>query len=185
MSRRATELVDIDKLRELLEKLDLGDPQRNAHLEARWLQYVDWWDSRASKSKRKYLGLRSTVVIGGALIPAIVGSREMTALQPYAAWFAIASIIVSLLVAIAAGLDSLFGYGDIWREKRNAAEMIKSEGFSFLQLVGKYAPFKTHREAYHPFAANVEDLILKEIKEYIVAVSPKPGSDKERPTEQH
>jgi hypothetical protein len=54
--------------------------------------------------------------------------------------------------------------------------MIKSEGFSFLQLAGKYAPFKTHRDAYHAIVANVKDLILKEIKEYIVAVSPRPGS---------
>ena len=62
MTDRAIHLVDVGKLRELLKKLELGDPQRNAHLEARWLQYVDWWDSRASKAKSKYLGLRSTVV---------------------------------------------------------------------------------------------------------------------------
>lgn len=185
MSARAIHLVDVGKLRELLKKLELGDPQRNAHLEARWLQYVDWWDSRASKAKSKYLGLRGTVVVGGALIPALVGLREMAALAPYAAWFAVASIVVSLLIAICAGLDSLFGYGDIWREKRIAAEMIKSEGFSFLELTGKYATFKTHKDAYQAFASNVEDLILKEIKEYIVAVSPKPGSDKEPSAEKH
>jgi hypothetical protein len=107
MSPRSTHLVDVDKLRELLEKLDLGDPQRNAQLEARWLQYADWWDSRASKAKKKYLSLRSTVVVGGALMPALVGLREMTALESYAAWFAVAAIIVSLLIAVAAGLDSL------------------------------------------------------------------------------
>ena len=180
MSPRAIHLVDIDKLRELLKKLELGDTQRNAHLEARWLQYVDWWDSRASKAKWKYLGLRSTVVVGGALIPALVGLREMAAQASYAGCFAVASIIVSLLIAICTGLDSLFGYGDIWREKRIAAEMIKSEGFCFLELTGKYAPFTTHRDAYQAFAASVEDIILKEIKEYIVAVSPKAGSDQER-----
>lgn len=183
MSPRALHLVDVDKLRELVKKLELGDVQRNAHLEARWLQYVDWWDSRASKAKWRYLGLRSTVVVGGALIPALVGLREMAAMAPYAGFFAVAAIVVSFLIAICTGLDSLFGYGDIWREKRIAAEMIKSEGFSFLQLTGKYATFTTHRDAYHAFAANAEDLILKEIKEYIVAVSPKPGSGMERPAE--
>jgi hypothetical protein len=182
MIGRATHLVDIRKLRELLNKLELGDPQGVAFLEARWLQYVDWWDSRATKAKSRYLGLRSTVVVGGALIPALVGLREMAALAPYAAWFSVASIVVSLLIAICAGLDSLFGYGDIWREKRIAAEIIKSEGFSFFELTGKYAAFKTHKEAYHAFAAHVEELILKEIKEYIVAISPKPG-DKESPAE--
>lgn len=182
---RAIHVVDVDKLRELLKTLDLGDPQRNTFLEARWLQYVDWWDSRASKAKWKYLGLRSTVVVGGALIPALVGLREMASLATYAGWFAVASIIVSLLIAICGGLDSLFGYGDIWREKRIAAEMLKSEGFCFLELTGKYATFKTHLDAYQTFAANVEDLILKEIKEYIVAASPKAGDDQKGSAEQH
>ena len=177
--RRAIELVDIDTLRELIKKLELGDPQRNAHVEARWLNYVDWWDSRASKAKWRYHGLRTTVVIGGALIPALVGLREMADLAPYATWFAVASIVVSLLIAVCAGLDSLYGYGDIWREKRLAAELIKSEGFSFFDLTGKYESFPTHAEAYKAFAANVEDLILKEIKEYIVAVSPKRDQNKD------
>ena len=89
--------------------------------------------------------------------------------------FSFASIVVSLLIAVSAGLESLFGWGDIWREKRMAVELIKSEGFSFLQLAGGYAQFKTHQEAYKLFAQAVEDLIRHEIKDYIVAVSPKPG----------
>jgi hypothetical protein len=56
----------------------------------------------------------------------------------YAWILAVASIIVSLVVAICAGLESVFGFGDIWREKRMAAELIKSEGFGFLQLAGGY-----------------------------------------------
>ena len=78
------------------------------------------------------------------------------------------------MIAICAGLESLFGFGDIWREKRNAAEVVKSEGFSFLELVGDYAQFKTHEEAYKLFGQKVEDLIRHEIKDYVVAVNPKP-----------
>lgn len=169
-------LVDLTKLRALLTGLDLGDTKKPEFIEARWLNYVEWWDSRARKAKWKYLGLRGAVVIGGALIPALVGLREMKALEPHAWQFAIASIVVSLVVAICAGLDSLFGYGDIWREKRTAAEVIKSEGFSFFQLSGKYKDFKSHADAYQSFAANVEELILREIKDYIVAVTPRPES---------
>ncbi len=167
-------LVDLKELRRLIDALELKDTKRNEYLNARWLKYVEWWDSRASKAKWKYLGLRSAVVIGGALIPALVGLREMKALESYAWQFAVASIFVSLVIAVCAGLDSLFGYGDIWREKRTAAEVIKSEGFSFLQLSGKYKDYKAHVDAYQVFAASVEDLILKEIKDYIVAVSVKP-----------
>ena len=165
-------LVDLAKLRELIAGLELDDPRRNEYLNARWLKYVEWWDSRASKAKWKYLALRSAVVIGGALIPALVALRELKLFADADLVFAVGSIVVSLVIAICAGLESLFGFGDIWREKRNAAEVIKCEGFSFLQLTGKYG-FNTHVDAYKTFASNVEDLILSEIREYMVAVSPK------------
>jgi hypothetical protein len=176
-------LVDLAKLRAITAGLDLGDPKLNEYIDARWLNYVEWWDSRASNAKRKYQALRSAVVIAGALIPALVGLRELQVVSEYSWIFAVASIVASLVVAICAGLESLFNFGDIWREKRAAAELIKSEGFSFFQLSGSYAPFKTHKAAYKLFAQNVDELIRSEIKDYILAVSqkpdtpPKPGPD--------
>ena len=139
-------LVDLAKFRELIKDLELGDLKRNEYLNARWLKYVEWWDARARKAKWKYQALRSAVVVGGALIPTLVALRELKLSD--ADWvFAVGSIVVSLVIAICAGLESLFGFGDIWREKRNAAEVIKSEGFSFLERIGKYQG-KTHAEAY-------------------------------------
>jgi Protein of unknown function (DUF4231) len=167
-------LVDLDQLKSLMDGIELNDQKLNEYINARWLKYVEWWDSRARKAKWKYLTVRSAVVIGSALIPALVGLRELTQFADVAWIFSVASIIVSLVVAVCAGLESVFGWGDIWREKRMAAELIKSEGFSFLQLTGGYAQFMTHQDAYKLFAQNVEDLIRHEIKDYIVAVSPKP-----------
>jgi hypothetical protein len=173
--KKDPKLVDLEELRNLMKGVELADPKLNEYIDARWLKYVEWWDSRASNAKWKYFTLRSAVVIGGALIPALVGLRELQRFGEIAWMFSVASIVVSLVVAVCAGLESLFGWGDIWREKRVAAELIKSEGFSFLQLTGGYAQFKTHQEAYKLFAQNVEELIRHEIKDYIVAVNPKPG----------
>jgi hypothetical protein len=150
----------------------LSEANLNAYLNARWLKYVEWWDRRSRSAKWKYQWMRGAVVVAGALIPAFVGLRELTE-QAHAWIFAVASIVASLVVAIGAGLESLFGFGDIWREKRMAAELIKSEGFSFLQLTGGYAHFDSHHDAYKLFAQNVEDLIRHEIKDYIIAVMPK------------
>ena len=167
-------LVDLPRLRELVASLDLHDAKAKEYIEARWLKYVEWWDTRASKAKRKYQALRVAVVVAGALIPALVGLRELAAGNKHSWIFAVASIAASLVVAICAGLESLFNFGDIWREKRAAAELIKSEGFSFFQLTGDYAACKTQQEAYPLFARNVENLIRGEIKDYILAVTPKP-----------
>lgn len=168
-------LVDADELNKLIDGLELEAEQKQ-RLKARWLNYVVWWDSRARRARRKYFTLRSTVVVGGALIPALVGLRELRMVWGNRDWvFAVASIAASLLVAACAGVDQLFRFGDIWREKRAAAELIKIEGFRFFQLAGPYR-MMTHETAYSLFAEKVEDLIEREIKDYIVAVAP----DKER-----
>jgi hypothetical protein len=164
-------LVDLKKLHALMAGLDLGDEKQNEYIDARWLNYVEWWDARAREAKWRYYALRGAVVIAGALIPALVGLRELTVLGEYGWILAVASIVASLVVAICAGLESLFGYGEIWREKRAAAELIKSEGFNFIQLIGEYESQPTHKAAYKSFAANVEKIIRSEIKDYVVAVA--------------
>ena len=174
------ELVDLTRLRELIADLKLDDPKFNEYIDARWIKYIEWWDSRSEKNKRMYHLYRGAVVVGGALIPALVGLRELNVWGNYSWAFAVASIVVSLVVAISGGLEALYNPGGIWREKRAAAELIKSEGFSFLQLDGEYERFESHNEAFKLFAGNVERLIRSEIKDYIVAASPKNINDDQR-----
>jgi hypothetical protein len=170
--------VDLEELKQLMNGLELDKDQKmNAYINARWLNYVEWWDSRSHKAKRNYYALRATVVVSGALIPALVGLRELKVLGESGWIFAVLSIVASLLVAICAGMESLFNFGDIWREKRAAAELIKSEGFCFLQLTGDYRDFASHQDALKQFASNVEKLIRGEIKDYVVAVAPKERKD--------
>jgi hypothetical protein len=170
-------LVNEEELRTLIDGLDLKDKQKNEYLKARWLNYVLWWDSRAADARWKYFAIRSSVVIAGALIPALVGLRELNVWGGLSWIFAVASIAASLVVAICAGIESLFGFGEIWREKRAAAELIKIEGFRFFQLTGDYnQKGKTHADLYPRFAAKVEDIIAGEIKDYVIAVKPKEES---------
>jgi hypothetical protein len=168
-------LVDREKLEQIIDRLELDKEKRqNENIKARWLNYVLWWDSRAREARRKYFGLRSAVVIGGALIPALVGLRELNAWSDQSWIFSVASVLASLVVAICAGLESLFAFGDIWREKRAAAELIKTEGFRFFELAGDYQKrSKTHADLYPIFADRVEDIIASEIKDYIISVKPK------------
>lgn len=166
-------LIDLDELRRLVSELKLDDnSKRNQYIQARWLKYIEWWDDRARRAKSKYHRLRSAVIIAGALVPALVGLRELKVLNNYGWIFAVLSIIASLIVAICAGFEGSFNYDSIWREKRTAAEIIKSEGFKFLQLAGEYRKFETHNDAFQTFAEKVEKLIQDEIRDYIVVVSP-------------
>ena len=164
--RKKLNLVDEVALREVIEKLDIDEHQKE-RMNKRWLHYVLWWDGRASESKWKYHTLRSIVIIGGAAIPALVSLNVSDPQR--AAYVHIVTIAVSLLIALSAGLEGLFGFGEVWREKRAAAEILKVQGWRFFQLIQPYVG-KTHREAYPDFADAVETMIEHEVKDYLVAV---------------
>jgi hypothetical protein len=46
-------LVDLEELRKLMKGAQLDDPKLKEYINARWLKYVEWWDSRAAKAKWK------------------------------------------------------------------------------------------------------------------------------------
>jgi hypothetical protein len=161
-------LVDAREIVKVIDGLDLKDEVKD-RIKVRWLNYVLWWSSRASKAKWKYYLLRAAVVVGGSLIPALIALRELDWGPDWL--FAASSILASLVVAVCVGLEELFHFGEIWREKRAAAELIKVEGFRFFQLTEPYRAM-SHKTGYPVFAERVEALIEREIKDYIVAVTP-------------
>jgi hypothetical protein len=178
------DIVNKEELEKLIDCLDLDKEKRqNERIKARWLQYVILWDSRASDARRKYFALRSAVIIAGALIPALVGLRELSALGNQAWFFSVLSILASLVVAICAGIEGLFAYGEIWHAKRAATEFILIEGFRFFNLAGDYnRRDKTHKDLYPRFAHRVEDMIEREIKDCFVALKAIREEEQEKST---
>ena len=164
--------VDIEALKAEINKLqDLDDEQKRS-LENRWLHMVRYWDQRSRKSRRKYFAYRTIVLIGGVLIPALVSLQTSNLVADnYKGLIQFAAIVTGLLIAIAAGAEEIFRYGEIWREKRKAAELLKIEGWRYFQLAGPYRK-ATHKVAYPDFAANVEVMIEREIKDYVVVTQP-------------
>lgn len=166
-------MVDLAEFNNLIDKLEgLNEGERES-IKARWLKYVQWWDSRARWAKRWYDLLRTGVVAGGPAVPVLLALSLVNQLTNNAWKFTIASIITSFFVAVCAGIEGVFNFGDIWREKRDVCELIKSEGFNFFQLSGDYTG-KLRKEAYLLFVSKVEEMIRVEIKGYIHAVTPKP-----------
>jgi hypothetical protein len=101
-------LVDPAELSNLIDKInDLNDAERES-IKARWLKYLQWWDSRARRAKTWYYLLRTVVVAGGAAIPVLLALAEVNQLADSALGFTIASIITSGFVAICAGIETLF-----------------------------------------------------------------------------
>jgi hypothetical protein len=142
------------------------------YMEERWIRMVMWWHTRSVKARRKYFALRAVVIVGGAMIPVL------TTVDIAAGWrsgVAVGTTFVGAVVAAAAAWEGIANYGDIWREKRRAAELLKVEGYEFTQLCGKYDRFRNESDkrtmydlAFRHFAAEVEAIIAREVGEYLV-----------------
>jgi hypothetical protein len=157
-----------------IDKLEDLKPFYRDYIKDRWVKYLIRWDNRAAETKWKHFTLRTIVVIGAVLIPALIGTSALLPLsedrnKDGIQWFAFG---LSLLVGIAAALEELFRFGEIWRDKRAAEELLHCEGWRYMKLVGKYKG-KSYDSAFTDFASTVEDMIEHEIKDYFLVTRPK------------
>ena len=99
------------------------------YLKRRWIGMVMWWHSRSTIARRKYFGLRAIVVVGGVFLPVL------TTLSARPGWqldTTLAIAITGAIIAAAAAWEGVANYGDVWRDKRRSAELLKVEGCLFL-----------------------------------------------------
>lgn len=162
------QLVTREDLTQLVDSV-AAVREYDEYLKRRWIGMVMWWHSRSKVARRKYFGLRAVVVIGGVLLPVL------TTLSTRPGWqldTTLAIAITGAIVAAAAAWEGVANYGDIWREKRRSAELLKVEGWLFLELCGKYEADKSHAIAIHRFVAEVETLVAREVGEYLGMFDP-------------
>lgn len=148
----------------LIDRLDLSELRRD-FLKNRWLDQVLWLEGRATKNRNRHYALRLTTIIGGVIIPALVGMGQgNNRWQTTLAWWAFG---LSQAVAISAAVEEFFAYGENYRNYRNTSEGLKIEGWEFFQLTGPYRHFETHTEAYTAFAERVEQYIKQDVQGFI------------------
>ena len=161
-----TPLVDVEKISAAIDLLGKDGKISASHIESmksRWLHQVVYWDQRSRGARWKYFGLRLIMVLGGVSIPVLI---SLGANDPAQRALSVAPAVVSAAVAAAAAWEGVANYGQIWLEKRRAAELLKVEGWLFMPHADKYAGLAPH-VAFATFAAEVERQIAKEVGEYV------------------
>ena len=151
------------------------DGLQTAYLRDRWLDQATWLDRRAGQNQRRHYALRLITILGGVAIPALVGLELNNEAAKDVRWLTFG---LGLLVAAAAALEEFFRYGERWRHYRRHAELLKAEGWAFLQFVGPaYTSFATHAEAFRTFVSRVEDTMRQEVGVYIADVTRAPEQE--------
>ena len=120
------------ELGSLIDALGLPDLQKH-FLRSRWLDQVAWMEGKANGARKQYNALRLTTIIGGVVIPVLVGLNVTN--EPAAAAVRWGTVGLSLLVAISAAVEEFFRYGERWQHYRRTAELLKMEGWHFSSSV--------------------------------------------------
>ncbi len=153
---------------DVINALELSD-LRKRFLNSRWLEQLLWQEKKAKSAQVRYYVLRLVAIIGGVIVPALVGLKMGdSGGSECVRWLA---FVIGLMVAISVSVEEFFHYGERWRHYRRNAELLKMEGWQFFQLAGPYQQFSTHPEAYQEFAARVEKIFGQELDVYIAQIA--------------
>lgn len=106
------------------------------------------------------------------IIPALVSLKISDGIAPALIYWL--TFGISLMVAVSLAVEEFFHYGERWRHNRRTVETLKIEAWQFFQLSGLYQSHPSHQEAYHAFAARVEEILQRDIEVFITQVTREP-----------
>jgi hypothetical protein len=101
--------------------------QAEEYIKQRVDQFIGWYDKKAVKMKGAYLKIRTLAVVGALLVP-VAANLTVQGYEPYKT---AATTIISLLVSIVVALDSVYHFGDQWRNYRSTEQLLSREEVLF------------------------------------------------------
>ena len=156
-----------DQVLDIINSLTLSSETDKHILKSRFLYEVLNYDARRNHTKKYYNGFRFVVTVGSILLPAILSIGQMDpaklpknfeSVSYWGAW------TISLTVTICNGFLQLFSLDKNYFEFALTSEQLKTEGWQFFQLSGKYDDYEDHKEAYRPFCKSIENIKRKQVE---------------------
>jgi hypothetical protein len=148
---------------EIIDGLSL-EPIQKRFLKSRWLDQLLWFEKKAGVNQKRYYVLRLVTIVGGVIVPAIVGINVRG--DNVAVALSWVTFSLSLVVALAAAIEGFFRSGERWRTFRRTAEGLKAQAWQYFQLAGPYAG-SDHATSFPMFAAQVELLVQQDLEAFI------------------
>jgi hypothetical protein len=123
------------------------------YIQERMFQFRKWYDEKAAKAKARFQWMRAVSVVGAAIVPVLlnVDFPSRTAL----------TTVLSLVVVVLVSLESVFHFGDQWRNYRSTEQFIAQEYFYFTTGDGPYKGMAPDR-AFLQLVERVEGAISAE-----------------------
>tara|TARA_Y100001970_G_scaffold291220_1_gene427554 strand:- start:296 stop:1180 length:885 start_codon:yes stop_codon:yes gene_type:complete len=154
----------------IIDTLELDSETDRGILKSRFLSEVVDYERRKLKTKKYYDIFRFIVTTGSILLPAILSLGQMDPAKlpknfdQVTYW---SSWTISLMVTASNGFLQLFSLDKNYFEYALTTEQLKTEGWQFFQLSGKYEDDESHQAAYKDFSKSIENIKRKQVeKEY-------------------
>ena len=156
-----------NQVNEIINTLELDSETDRSILKSRFLSEVINYEKRKLKTKKYYNIFRFIVTTGSILLPAILSLGQMEPAKLPAHFDQIsywASWTISLMVTASNGFLQLFSLDKNYFEYALTTEQLKTEGWQFFQLSGKYEDDESHKEAYKVFSKSIENIKRKQVE---------------------
>ena len=156
-----------DEVLEIIDGLELGSKTDNSILKSRFLSEVLNYEKRKLYTRKYYNIFRFVVTTGSILLPAVLSLGQMDPAKlpknfdTISYWI---SWTISLSVTASNGFLQLFSLDKNYFEYAITTEQLKTEGWQYFQLSGKYDEYESHREAYRPFCKSIENIKRKQVE---------------------
>jgi hypothetical protein len=159
-----------NQVNKIIDTLKLDSETDRGILKSRFLSEVVQYEQRKLKTKKYYDIFRFIVTTGSILLPAILSLGQMDPAKlpkNFDQWTYWASWTISLMVTASNGFLQLFSLDKNYFEYALTTEQLKTEGWQYFQLSGKYEDDESHQDAYKSFSKSIENIKRKQVeKEY-------------------
>jgi len=150
--------MNIEKLREF-EGFNRLSEKEKWYIENRLIDQFNWYDEKSVLNQKWFKRLKATEYIVTGLI--VLSSTLSTTWSP-ARYI---TVLLSTILAIISGIQTLNKYQENWLEYRTTAETLKHELFLYLSKAGPYKGL-SNEEAFQKLVERVESLISEENTEW-------------------
>ena len=135
-------------------------------LEIRYVNLVHEYEVRAANIDIIFHFSRAFISLGSVAVPALLSIQSPTSSNPLGLYWV--TWTISLLVTILHNFSTLFRYDKKYFGIHNTLERLKSEGWQYLELSGRYSGHYGHRSPTHEnqftyFVHIIEKIRLRQI----------------------
>lgn len=136
---------------------------QNEYLEQRVDDQINWYSKKSQQNQKIFKYLRIIEFVAAASIPFLAGyTKRLDYLQ-------IITGLLGIIIAVIAGVLSLYRFQENWTEYRTTCETLKHEKYLFLTKVSPY----DGTNAFTLFVEKIELLISKENSAWTTLMMPK------------